>query len=803
MGIDLYAFDFLLNFKAQGLGDTLCLGRQGFHVTKREGNAAIAQEILSRHDAGGVLEDLMSPDGYSEKFLRYLGARTVLSMDMSANEGAELLFDLNQPIPEEFHDRFDFIFDGGTSEHIYDFPAVMDNVKAMLRQNGVYVGINTANNMLGHGLYQFSPELFWWVFSKEQGYSVEKMQLMPIFGRPAPVDLIDTAGHRQEVGPTKGPTYVVVAARRTGPRPTGSVGIHQSDYAAAWSRPVAKQPRAAVAPVVPPWPELRDTYTKLCAAIAADSAQSASNPFLRKFWAALQRPESELAEFIGNRQRGFESTLWNGHGKAGGRGNAGQRPRIPRFTHRIWITADATPTIPPDDFIEPYLASLMAMPADAVHFFWSNSKAVRAHVAAKAAAVGCANFMPADTALFAGDAIHATVTRLTGDRKYVLAADVMKFVILHRFGGIYSDLGIIYDRRVFALLCLAEYGLMLGGAGFFQTGMMACAAGAELAALFLAVLHHPESFNPAYALMKPEPSAADEVHIFAGPGFTAAALLFMPGDADTLVLPSQSPFLRGRSQRSWYGKEAKHGNVLITATPPSILDAPAVNSAAALAVFAIQVFGKAYRLAEQLRILLLTARYFDQHPTRLSRIFHAHGSDRALGWHNYGHVYTYILGQMARPPRRILELSQGAGAAAPALARGSLRGWREAYPAAELIAAGPAAPGLMADAGVEAHLVDQADPDSVAALFAALAGRPLDLVVDDGMHTLAVSSGFLSAAYPHLAKHGLHIIEDVPNRDIPGWAIFLQAAGYSAVLVRLPHSTNASDNCLIVVEAAS
>jgi hypothetical protein len=236
MGIDIFVFDFLMNFKDRRLGDSLCLGRQGLHIPRGTWAWDHAEETLTEHDPGRTLDELVSSDGYSEKFLRYLGADTITALDYSPFEGAEVVHDLNEPIPPTMRDRYDFIFDGGTLEHVYNFPVAIANVKTMLRVGGLFISVNGANNQLGHGLYQFSPELFWRVFAKETGFVVERMQLVPMTENcsPPPIDAPDPAGVRQTIHMPHC-TYLMVAARRESAKiATGNV--YQSDYAVAWRR---------------------------------------------------------------------------------------------------------------------------------------------------------------------------------------------------------------------------------------------------------------------------------------------------------------------------------------------------------------------------------------------------------------------------------------------------------------------------------------------------------------------------------------------------------------------------------------
>ncbi|WP_059413230.1 methyltransferase domain-containing protein [Cupriavidus basilensis] len=232
MGIDVYVLDFLLRTRRSPLGQTLWLGRQGFHIGHDQ--APAAQRVLALHAPGTPLAAIAGTTGYAESLFAWLGASAVTAMDHSAYEGAALLHDLNQPVPTYLHGRFDCIFDGGTIEHVFNVPAALANVHAMLRPGGLFLSVNAANNQLGHGFYQFSPELMWRVFSREAGYEVEAMYLMDLAGLPTPRVLTDpeVLGRRDEIGPTAGPTYLMVAARKTAN--AALAAVQQSDYARTW-----------------------------------------------------------------------------------------------------------------------------------------------------------------------------------------------------------------------------------------------------------------------------------------------------------------------------------------------------------------------------------------------------------------------------------------------------------------------------------------------------------------------------------------------------------------------------------------
>jgi len=227
MGIDVFILDYLLDLRGRALGDALCLGRQELHVT----NDQVAP-ILSARWPGQDLAGLSQSDGYAETLLHKLGACSVQSLDFSDFEGAEIIHDLNSPVPDHLIERFDFILDGGTLEHVFNLPMAFANVKAMLRIGGILVCVDGANNQLGHGLYQFSPELFWRVFSREAGFEIGDMSLVPGWGPMGRIRQSEPGSTRQEIGVTSSPTYLMMRARKT--HQGRQAAVYQNDYARAW-----------------------------------------------------------------------------------------------------------------------------------------------------------------------------------------------------------------------------------------------------------------------------------------------------------------------------------------------------------------------------------------------------------------------------------------------------------------------------------------------------------------------------------------------------------------------------------------
>ncbi|WP_022660230.1 nucleoside-diphosphate sugar epimerase/dehydratase [Paucidesulfovibrio longus] len=96
----------------------------------------------------------------SPELFRGLGFRFVESLDIAATPPPTFLHNMNEPLPKTFWDRYDFIYDGGTLEHIFNTPQALENTVRSLRGDGVVLHRLPMNNSVNHGFYQFSPGLF-------------------------------------------------------------------------------------------------------------------------------------------------------------------------------------------------------------------------------------------------------------------------------------------------------------------------------------------------------------------------------------------------------------------------------------------------------------------------------------------------------------------------------------------------------------------------------------------------------------------------------------------------------------------
>jgi SAM-dependent methyltransferase len=178
-------------------------------------------------------------DGYADGLFRLLGAAEVASLDASDWEGATVVHDLNEPLPDELRDRYTAVFDGGTLEHVFEVSRAMRSALQAVRPGGHFLAIASANNLCGHGFYQFSPELYF-SFLSAAGFDVEVALLRAArpgarwYAVPDPRDV----RRRVDIHGVMLPQFFYVSARRVQSVDIEEVVPQQSDYEAAWSEGV-------------------------------------------------------------------------------------------------------------------------------------------------------------------------------------------------------------------------------------------------------------------------------------------------------------------------------------------------------------------------------------------------------------------------------------------------------------------------------------------------------------------------------------------------------------------------------------
>jgi hypothetical protein len=125
---------------------------------------------------------------HQKTLLRTLGFAPVniVSLDYSGFEGADLILDLNEPVPEHLHGQFDLVVDGGTIEHVFSVKDSLFNVARFCKVGGYVVHFSPAD-YLNHGFVNLNAEVFR-AFYSANGFQVNALKYIALPNHPGKAD---------------------------------------------------------------------------------------------------------------------------------------------------------------------------------------------------------------------------------------------------------------------------------------------------------------------------------------------------------------------------------------------------------------------------------------------------------------------------------------------------------------------------------------------------------------------------------------------------------------------------------------
>jgi hypothetical protein len=237
LGIEVQSVRFLVLAARLGVdfSDTLTIGRQRIMLNERE-----AADALRGAVAVPTSEDIAAIAGrtgvFSDRLFHMLGANRVQALDFSDYEGATIIHDLNEPLPRQLINSHSAVFDGGTLEHVFNFPVALANLMRLPRPGGHLMLAVPANNEMGHGFYQFSPEAFFRTLNRANGFEIEGLFLAPFFRLSPWLMMRDpkVSGRRVGYSGWRAPTYILVIARKLADAIPFFDTPQQSDYVENW-----------------------------------------------------------------------------------------------------------------------------------------------------------------------------------------------------------------------------------------------------------------------------------------------------------------------------------------------------------------------------------------------------------------------------------------------------------------------------------------------------------------------------------------------------------------------------------------
>ena len=213
MGIDITALELILlsqrYVKKLKNTDILTLGRQQIHISRNDINNS-----LNKYNFVHLIDKFNYYDYSENLFRQLLNGNSVDSIDNSNYENANIIHNLN--LPYNSSKKYQYIYDGGTIEHIFNIPQVIENVINMLDVDGLFVSVTCNNNFSGHGMYQFSPEFFLSSLNKKYGMKIEAIYIGKVHtGFEEWIDVNDYKGGRNcSKFDTNDPVYILTIARK-------------------------------------------------------------------------------------------------------------------------------------------------------------------------------------------------------------------------------------------------------------------------------------------------------------------------------------------------------------------------------------------------------------------------------------------------------------------------------------------------------------------------------------------------------------------------------------------------------------
>jgi hypothetical protein len=208
--------------------------RDLFDLRRKFAADRMAMAWLDRYRWGDYADDM---------FRELFRFDDVTSLDFSSYEGATVIQDIGAPLRPDLVGRFDLAIDGGTLEHVFNFPVAIGNLMRLVKLGGAVYTQNPCNSLAGHGFYQFSPELMFRVFSKSNGFqisfvriavartlSIEQTSRQPVY------EVVDPAryGGRVMLASADPVVMMSLAVKQSDTEPFAQA-VLQSDYVEKWS----------------------------------------------------------------------------------------------------------------------------------------------------------------------------------------------------------------------------------------------------------------------------------------------------------------------------------------------------------------------------------------------------------------------------------------------------------------------------------------------------------------------------------------------------------------------------------------
>lgn len=154
-------------------GDILTIGCQSVNFNAKEAYALLAEQKVEPLPVFmDVDESTVGSKGKGHitdySFFSSFSDARLKSLDVSNYEGANIIHDMNEELPEDLYDVADFVFDGSCLDNVFDPACALRSMSHLLRPGGRMFLFNHST-LIQSAYLAFSPEWFF-DFFEANGY---------------------------------------------------------------------------------------------------------------------------------------------------------------------------------------------------------------------------------------------------------------------------------------------------------------------------------------------------------------------------------------------------------------------------------------------------------------------------------------------------------------------------------------------------------------------------------------------------------------------------------------------------------
>lgn len=508
------------------------------------------------------------------------------------------------------------------------------------------------------------------------------------------------------------------------------------------------------------------------------------NSFMRRFYESIGWEEKDFFKFISDNNERIRFRLSSADPS---------EENIPKILHRVWISDPCDPILPPADYTDDINKSAIELSSDWVQIICVNSELLKKKLS-KVISDRIKVIQIDESDFKYGEILISKIDIYVQEKKFVIAADIARIMVVHQYGGFYADFGIIISPNILELARKADYTFIVGNRLFFQNSFFGAKKNSDVFELFIYIIDYPAAHGAEYIMDGNVPTGLDELQAQSGPGLTAIIILLLFNtDSVSFILPwAGFEYLTWRSQKSWYG-EAKNGNVLINDAASSFLHFGDIIESEKIVNQNMHVYCKEKAEYILLKILLKIVIFSSKNMTKFEILCVGLGGDKVGDWHNYGIFYNFYVKSKMRFGDKLNEIVQcsNIGYGGSKLEQ-SLSLWRK-------FLKNDAFDGRIRDKNLlftEAR--DQFSEYCASDKKYDIDWKEVKIFIDDSLHIYEENIKNFEYVYAELKEGSIYIIEDVRLVWIDVWVKYLKGRNIKFNILCLPHERNHRDNNIIL-----